>query len=163
MKTGCRISTGHLNQKRTNTPSRRFSKEISTWVASHFRTSRRDPSGSQRAEAFWNSRGHGLRPCCRGQFQLSFSLKPQRVPAPPVKSAGGSHLLLLLRKRKATSRSQTRRLLSNVTLVREIEYCMRLPRSRRRTRSLSLDTLNLGAHAGAAHQLLDQLIMCFHG
>jgi hypothetical protein len=27
------------------------------------------------------------------QFQLSFSLKPQQVPAPPVKSAGGSHVL----------------------------------------------------------------------
>jgi hypothetical protein len=29
-------------------------------------------------------------------------------------------------------------------------------------RFLSFDTLNLGAHAGASHQLLDQLIMRFH-
>jgi hypothetical protein len=36
---------------------------------------------------FWNSRGRGLRPRCLGQFQLSFSLKPRWVPAPPVKSA----------------------------------------------------------------------------
>jgi hypothetical protein len=27
---------------------------------------------------------------------------------------------------------------------------------------LSFDTLNLGAHAGAAHEALDQLIMRFH-
>jgi hypothetical protein len=27
---------------------------------------------------------------------------------------------------------------------------------------LSLDTLNLGAHAWAAYEALDQLIMCFH-
>jgi hypothetical protein len=27
---------------------------------------------------------------------------------------------------------------------------------------LSFDTLNLGAHAGTAHEAFDQLIMCFH-
>jgi hypothetical protein len=27
---------------------------------------------------------------------------------------------------------------------------------------LSFDTLNLGAHTGAAHEALDQLIMCSH-
>jgi hypothetical protein len=27
---------------------------------------------------------------------------------------------------------------------------------------LSFDTLNLGAHAWAAHEAFDQLIMCFH-
>jgi hypothetical protein len=27
---------------------------------------------------------------------------------------------------------------------------------------LLFDTLNLGTHAGAAHEALDQLIMCFH-
>jgi hypothetical protein len=30
-------------------------------------------------------------------------------------------------------------------------------------RCLLFDTLNLGAHAGTAHEALDQLIMCFHG
>lgn len=52
MKIGCRTNTGHLSQKRISTPSQRFSKEISKWVASRLCTSRRDPSGFQRGEAF---------------------------------------------------------------------------------------------------------------
>lgn len=31
MKTGCRISTGHLNPKQTSTASNRLSKTISKW------------------------------------------------------------------------------------------------------------------------------------
>ena len=42
--------------------------------------SRSDPSGLDRAEAFWNSRSHGLRPRCFDQFQLSFSAEPRWVP-----------------------------------------------------------------------------------
>jgi hypothetical protein len=42
--------------------------------------SRSDPPGPQRAEPFWNSLSHGLRPCYFGQFQLSFPLRPRRVP-----------------------------------------------------------------------------------
>jgi hypothetical protein len=90
MKIGCRTSTGAQSLKRISIASKRPSKTISKWEPP---ASGRDPFGFQRAETFWNSRGHGLRPWCRGQFQLSFSLKPQRVSAPPVKSTGDSHLL----------------------------------------------------------------------
>jgi hypothetical protein len=54
----------------------------------------------------------------RHQLQLFFSPKPQWVPAPPVKSAGGARLLLL-KNETATSRSQARRLIRpmNSTLL----------------------------------------------
>jgi hypothetical protein len=54
-------------------------------------------------ETFWNSHGHGLRPWCCGQFQLSFSLKPHWVPAPPVKSAVGPYLPILMQNKSAAS------------------------------------------------------------
>ncbi len=51
------------------------------------RTSRIDPSGLSRAEAFWNSLGPGLRPGCLGQFQFSFSAESRWGPAPPAQVA----------------------------------------------------------------------------
>ena len=33
-------------------------------------------------ESFWNSIGHGLRPWCLSQFQLSFTATSRWVPAP---------------------------------------------------------------------------------
>jgi len=45
-----------------------------------FLASPNDPLGLARAETFWNSRSHGLRPWCFGQFQISFSAKPRWVP-----------------------------------------------------------------------------------
>lgn len=51
-----------------------------------FLTSRSDPSGLSRAEAFWNSFDCGPRPQCLSQFQLSVSADSRWVPAPPAKS-----------------------------------------------------------------------------
>src|SRR5262245_16714700 len=99
-RTGCRISTEVRNLKLTSAASQAFSKEITKWAAWRLRTSRRDPSGFQRAEAFWNSRGHGLRPWSRGQFQLSFSLEPRWVSALSVKSAAGFYLPILLKQHR---------------------------------------------------------------
>jgi hypothetical protein len=45
-----------------------------------FLASRSAPPGLDRAESFWNSRSHGLRPLCFGQFQFSFSAEPRWVP-----------------------------------------------------------------------------------
>jgi hypothetical protein len=45
-----------------------------------FLASPSDPSGLARAETFWNSRSHGLRPWCFGQFQLSYSAESRWVP-----------------------------------------------------------------------------------
>jgi len=55
-----------------------------------------DPSGLARAETFWNSRSHGLRPWCFGQFQLSFSAEHVGCPALSAKSAQ-DRLPLILR------------------------------------------------------------------
>jgi hypothetical protein len=41
-----------------------------------------DPCGRGGAESFWNSFGHGLRPWCLSQFQLSFPAASRWVPAP---------------------------------------------------------------------------------
>lgn len=49
-------------------------------VAVRAPTSRTDPSGLHRAEAFWNSRRHGLATVGVGQFQLSFPAPPRWIP-----------------------------------------------------------------------------------
>ena len=49
-------------------------------VAVRAPTSRTDPSGLHRVEAFWNSRRHGLATVCVGQFQLSFPAQPRWMP-----------------------------------------------------------------------------------
>ena len=53
---------------------------LSWQLALRFLASQSDPSGLDRVEVFWNSRSHGLRPWCFGQFQLSFSAEPRWVP-----------------------------------------------------------------------------------
>lgn len=49
---------------------------------SRSRAYRSDPCGRGGAESFWNFFGHGLRPWCFSQFQLSFPATSRRVPAP---------------------------------------------------------------------------------
>ena len=43
---------------------------------------RSDPSGRGGAESFWNFFGHGLRPWCLSQFQMSFPVASRWMPAP---------------------------------------------------------------------------------